>query len=63
MALFFFFVGAQQITGVHYQTLTSDQLKNAQQFVAIPVTTPQSQVCLCFFIIIILDVFNAFIFF
>lgn len=36
--------GAQQITGVHYQTLTSEQLKNAQQFtVAIPVTTPQSQ--------------------
>ncbi|XP_035222734.1 transcription initiation factor IIA subunit 1-like [Stegodyphus dumicola] len=36
--------GGQQITGVHYQTLTSEQLKNAQQFtVTIPVTTPQSQ--------------------
>lgn len=33
--------GGQQI---HYQTLTSEQLKNAQQFtVTIPVTTPQSQ--------------------
>lgn len=44
--IFYFpFIGGQQIAGVHYQTLTSEQLKNAQQFtVAIPVTTPQSQV-------------------
>uniref|UniRef100_A0A2L2YPD5 Transcription initiation factor IIA subunit 1 n=2 Tax=Parasteatoda tepidariorum TaxID=114398 RepID=A0A2L2YPD5_PARTP len=36
--------GGQQIAGVHYQTLTSEQLKNAQQFtVTIPVSSAQSQ--------------------
>lgn len=36
--------GGQQIAGVHYQTLTSEQLKNAQQYtVTIPVSTSQSQ--------------------